>query len=139
MLNRLMFIYFIQKKQFLDGDIHYLRHRLDTVRLQQGRDKFHSFYRLFLLRLFHEGLAQRQEDRKPELDALLGNVPYLNGGLFDTHQLEKDNPDIRIPDEAFEKLFDFFDAYQWHLDERQVRADNEINPDVLGYIIKMSG
>ena len=46
------------------------------------------------------------------------------------------NPDIEIPDDAFEKIFDFFDAYQWHLDERPLRADDEINPDVLGYIFE---
>jgi hypothetical protein len=136
MLNRLMFIYFIQKKGFLDGDIHYLRNRLQIVRESYGKGKFHSFYRQFLRRLFHEGLAQRQEIRALELNALLGKVPYLNGGLFDTHQLEKDNPEVNIPDEAFEKLFDFFDAYQWHLDERPVRKDDEINPDVLGYIFE---
>ncbi|MBI4332708.1 MAG: SAM-dependent methyltransferase [Chloroflexi bacterium] len=136
MLNRLMFIYFIQKKGFLDGDIDYLRNRLQMVRQSQGKDKFHSFYRLFLRRLFHEGLAQRKEDRKGELNTLLGNVPYLNGGLFDTHQLEKDNPNSHIADAAFERLFDFFDAYQWRLDERPARADNEINPDVLGYIFE---
>ena len=45
-------------------------------------------------------------------------------------------PDIQIPDEAFERLFDFFDRYQWHLDERPLRDDNEINPDVLGYIFE---
>lgn len=136
MLNRLMFIYFIQKKGFLDGDDQYLRNRLQMVQQSQGKGNFHTFYRYFLRRLFHEGLAQRKDERKAELNTLLGNVPYLNGGLFDTHQLEKDNPDIQIPDEAFEKLFDFFDAYQWHLDERPTRADNEINPDVLGYIFE---
>ena len=32
--------------------------------------------------------------------------------------------------------FDFFDEYRWHLDERPYREDNEINPDVLGYIFE---
>jgi len=136
MLNRLMFIYFIQKKEFLDGDSHYLRNRLQMVRQSQGEGKFHSFYRYFLLRLFHEGLGQPEVDRKAELRQLLGTVPYLNGGLFDTHQLEKDNPDIHIPDEAFERLFDFFDQWEWHLDTRPMRKGNEINPDVLGYIFE---
>ncbi|MBI2917615.1 MAG: Eco57I restriction-modification methylase domain-containing protein [Chloroflexi bacterium] len=136
MLNRLMFIYFIQKKGFLDGDNDYLRHRLRMMRERQGRDKFLTFYRHFLLRLFHEGLGKEEKARSPELDALLGKVPYLNGGLFDQHKLEEDNPHIEIPDDAFQRLFDFFDAYQWHLDERPLRADNEINPDVLGYIFE---
>lgn len=134
MLNRLMFVYFIQKKGFLDGDANYLRNRLKSLRMRNGGDKFLSFYRHFLLRLFHEGLGQQA--RSSDLDALLGTIPYLNGGLFDVHDLERNYEDIQIPDEAFEKIFDFFDAYQWHLDERPLRADNEINPDVLGYIFE---
>jgi hypothetical protein len=134
MLNRLMFTYFIQKKGFLDGDPNYLRNRLAAMQEQKGKDKFLSFYRYFLLRLFHEGLGQQQHTE--ELDALLGQVPFLNGGLFDVHLLERENTDIQIPDAAFERIFDFFDSYQWHLDERPLRADNEINPDVLGYIFE---
>lgn len=59
MLNRLMFVYFIQKKGFLDGNTSYLRDRLEQTKQSKGRDKFHSFDRYFLLRLFHEGLGQR--------------------------------------------------------------------------------
>ena len=136
MLNRMMFIYFIQKRGFLDNNPNYLRDRLETVRQQQGDGNFHSFYRLFLMRLFHEGLGQPEADRDPNLAALLGKVPYLNGGLFDVHDLERDNPEIQIPDEAFQKIFDFFDAYDWYLDDRPLRNDNEINPDVLGYIFE---
>jgi len=136
MLNRLMFVYFIQKKGFLDNDPDYLRHRLLAMQREHGQDKFYSFYRHFLLRLFHEGLGQPPAQRNKDLDDLLGVVPYLNGGLFDVHKLEDRNREIAIPDKAFERLFDFFDAYQWHLDERPLRADNEINPDVLGYIFE---
>ena len=136
MLNRMMFIYFIQKRGFLDGNTDYLRDRLERVQHQRGGDNFLSFYQLFLLRLFHEGLGQPEADRAPELVALLGRVPYLNGGLFDVHDLEQDNPKIRIPDEAFERVFAFFDAYQWHLDDRPLHDDREINPDVLGYIFE---
>ena len=136
MLNRMMFIYFIQKRSFLDNDPNYLRDRLHTVRQQHGAGRFVGFYRLFLLKLFHEGLGQPEAERDPELIALLGQIPYLNGGLFDVHDLERDYPDIDIPDEAFEKIFAFFDAYQWHLDDRPLRDDNEINPDVLGYIFE---
>jgi hypothetical protein len=139
MLNRLMFVYFIQRKSFLDGDSDYLRNRLEICQRENGPDMFYAFYRRFLLRLFHEGLGRRKRDRAAGLDKLLGNIPYLNGGLFDTHDLER--PDrygeaIQIPDKAFERIFDYFDRYQWHLDERALRADNEINPDVLGYIFE---
>jgi Eco57I restriction-modification methylase len=134
MLNRLMFIYFIQKKRFLDGNSDYLRDRLNICQAQKGTDEFYSFYRVFLLRLFHEGLGK--SGREPDLEKLVGKVPYLNGGLFDVHQLEEKYTTIQIPDEAFTKVFDFFDEYQWHLDDRPLRQDNEINPDVLGYIFE---
>ena len=136
MLNRMMFVYFIQKQGFLDSDINYLRNRLRMVQSQAGEGRYQQFYRMFLLRLFHEGLGLPEAERAPDLASLLGTVPFLNGGLFDVHDLERDNPDISIPDEAFEKVFDFFDAYQWHLDDRPERDDNEINPDVLGYIFE---
>ena len=136
MLNRLMFVYFIQKQGFLDGDEHYLRSRLKTVQEQDGPDQFQRFYRKFLLRLFHEGLGKPEADRPAELAALLGKVPYLNGGIFDQHALERDNPAVNIPDDAFRQVFDFFDQYQWHLDDRPTGNDNEINPDVLGYIFE---
>jgi len=138
MLNRLMFIYFIQKKGFLDGDTNYLRNRLQRVRRVKGKDKFQSFYRYFLLRLFHEGLGKSPEERRFDstMEELIGHVPYLNGGFFEVHELEQKYPEIDIPDQAFEKLFDFFDQYRWHLDERPLRADNEINPDVVGYIFE---
>ena len=134
MLNRLMFVYFIQKKRFLNDDPDYLRHKLAEVQASKGKGQFLTFYRHFLLRLFHEGLGKSK--RSAELDTLLGKVPYLNGGLFDEHELERAYPEIQIADKAFEKLFEFFDAYHWHLDERPLRADNEINPDVLGYIFE---
>jgi hypothetical protein len=142
MLNRLMFIYFIQRKGFLDtkapgkldGDPNYLSNRLSLVQQERGEDQFHTFYRYFLLKLFHEGLSQRVHT--PELEALLGSVPYLNGGLFDIHVLEHENLEITIPDEAFEQLFSFLDEFDWYLDDRPLRSDREINPDVLGYIFE---
>jgi len=142
MLNRLMFIYFIQRKGFLDtqvsgrldGDPNYLSNRLKRVQQEQGEGQFHTFYRYFLLKLFHDGLSQRAH--APELEILLGKVPYLNGGLFDVHVLERVNPEINIPDEAFEQLFAFFDEFDWYLDDRPLRNDREINPDVLGYIFE---
>ncbi|MBV9928417.1 MAG: hypothetical protein JOZ96_25605, partial [Acidobacteria bacterium] len=80
MLNRLMFIYFLQRKGFLNGDRNYLRNRLTLMQERYGKDKFYSFYNTFLRRLFHDGLGK--PERNPEIEFLLGKVPYLNGGLF---------------------------------------------------------
>jgi len=131
MLNRLMFIYFIQKKGFLNNDTNYLTTQLARSK-QRGKDHYHAD---FLCPLFFQGFAKKESDRSAAANGLLGKVPYLNGGLFLRHQIEElHGREIEIPDRAFERLFGFFEEYQWHLDERPRRADNEINPDVLGYI-----
>ena len=133
MLNRLMFIYFIQKKGFLNDDTDYLRTKL--IETQQSGSN--QYYKEFLCPLFFEGFAKPADQRSDEMEDLLGKVPYLNGGIFQKHQLETlHGENIEIPDTAFEQLFNFFEQYQWHLDDRQLRNDNEINPDVLGYIFE---
>lgn len=133
MLNRLMFIYFIQKKSFLNDDPNYLRTKLEESKVN-GNDRY---YTDFLCPLFFEGFAKPKAERSREAKRLLGEVPYLNGGIFQQHQIEElYGKKIRIPDAAFEGLFNFFEKYQWHLDERPLRNDNEINPDVLGYIFE---
>ena len=133
MLNRLMFIYFIQKKGFLNDDPNYLQTKLEESQ-RNGNDRY---YTDFLCPLFFEGFAKPASERNREMRRLLGKVPYLKGGIFQQHQIEELRGEtIQITDAAFEKLFDFFEAYQWHLDERPLRNDNEINPDVLGYIFE---
>ncbi len=135
MLNRLMFCYFIQKKGFLDLDFDYLRNKLRWVRSEQGENRFFkSFYRGFLSRLFHDGLNSPVHDR--EFERIYGKIPYLNGGMFDEHQLEREYDGIDIADEAFIRLFDFFDTWRWHLDTRITASGRDINPDVLGYIFE---
>ena len=133
MLNRLMFIYFIQKKGFLDNDTDYLPNKL-TESQANGTNRY---YKEFLCPLFFEGFAKPEAERSSEMKRQLGEIPYLNGGIFQKHQLETlHGENIEIPDKAFEQLFRFFEQYQWHLDERPLRNDNEINPDVLGYIFE---
>ena len=136
MLNRMMFVYFVQKQGFLDSNADYLRTKLREIQSRYGDGHFQQFYSEFLLKLFHEGLGQPVDQRNQELKDLLGEVPFLNGGLFDPHELERDNPAISIPDAPFERVFNFFDEYSWYLDERPGQKDNEINPDVLGYIFE---
>lgn len=135
MLNRLMFCYFVQKKGFLNSDTDYLRHKLEWVQKEYGENSFYkSFYRSFLIHLFHEGLNAPRHDR--EFEKVYGRIPYLNGGLFDNHQLEQQYADIEVADEAFIRLFEFFDNWQWHLDTRITATGKDINPDVLGFIFE---
>ena len=134
MLNRLMFCYFIQKKGFLNNDKNYLQTKLAWCQLQKGTDQFYSFYKSFLLQLFFGGLNAPKHDTSFEQE--FGRIPYLNGGMFDKHQLERDYENIEICDEAFQQLFDFFDRWEWHLDTRVTASGRDINPDVLGYIFE---
>lgn len=143
LVNRLMFIWFLQRKQFLDrGDVEYLPKKLAASRAR-GRDRF---YRDFLRVLFFEGFAKPAASRSPSANTLLGSIRYLNGGLFLPHSVETRHGyvldakpatiRIKIPDAAFDNLFALFRRYSWHLDDRPGHADNEINPDVLGYIFE---
>lgn len=135
MLNRLMFCYFIQKKGFLDMNENYLRDKLSMVQRERGENEFfQSFYKGFLIHLFHEGLNGHQ--RNEAFLSKYGRIPYLNGGMFDFHDIEKMFKDIDIDDEAFLHLFDFFDKWRWHLDTRITASGKDINPDVLGYIFE---
>ncbi len=135
-LNRLMFVYFLQKKEFLNGDSNYLKTCLQKVQALKGKDKFYSFYRDYLLELFFNRLDSSNGNVKDSsIAAILGDVPYVNGGLFSQSDSEK-NFKIEIPDRAFEQIFDFFDSYIWHLDTRPTGVANEINPEVLGYIFE---
>lgn len=134
MLNRLMFCYFMQKRGFLNNDRNYLRNKLNECRQSYGKDKFYSFYRNFLLILFHKGFSD--PDRSEDITQMIGKIPYLNGGLFDVHKIEKKYPEININDSAFESVFDLFDEYEWYLDTRDCSSGNEISPDVLGFIFE---
>lgn len=143
LLNRLMFIYFIQHKGLMKGDQAYLRHRLDDC-IEHG----YNFYRDFFLPLCFFGFARPWGERK-KYGGHFDGIPYLNGGLFLPHEVEKKHgitPDaveagtlpaeVTIPNEQFVAWFDFFDSYRWTLDEENVEYEGHINPDILGYIFE---
>jgi hypothetical protein len=133
LLNRLMFIYFLQRKGFIDnGNYDYLQGKLAESR-DRGTD---LYYREFLNLLFFEGFAKPEEERTTEARKMLGKIKYLNGGLFLLHPIEERWPHIRIPDIAFEHLLDLFSHYTWNLDDTPGGDDNEISPHVLGYIFE---
>jgi hypothetical protein len=145
-LNRLMFVWFLQRKGFLDydtanghGNFDYLPEKMKASK-QRGENRF---FGEFLKALFFEAFAKHEDQRDEKAKALTGNIRYLNGGLFIPHRLEKDvqgqirvGRDLTIPDIAFDGLFRLFDAYSWNLDDTPGGKADEINPDVLGYIFE---
>jgi hypothetical protein len=135
LIDRLMFLWFLQEKGFLDGKKRYLQdHLAEHLAAQHGI----SFYRHFLCPLFFRGFAEERTDaNRAAIRAAYGNVPYLNGGLFAQHELEQRHGAVLdVADTAFEKLFAFFSQWDWHLDDRPLASGREINPDVLGYIFE---
>lgn len=133
MLNRLMFVYFLQRKGFLDrGNLDYLQNQLKASQ-QRGKD---LFYREFLHTLFFEAFAKPEKHRDEQVKALVGEVTYLDGGLFLKHKIEQDYPQINIADAAFEQILDLFSRYSWNLNDTPGKRDDEINPYVLGYIFE---
>ena len=134
LMNRLMFVWFLQRKHFLDGgNLHYLSDKLK----ESGKRGADRFYSEFLQALFFQGFAKIPEQRSAAARALIGEIRYLNGGLFLPHRLERSyGSAIRIPDAAFTNLFGLFSRYSWNLDDTPGGDDNEINPDVLGYIFE---
>ena len=101
-LNRLMFIYFLQKKGFIDNNNQdYLYSKLKETKKASGKNQY---YNSFLKVLFFEGFAKAEKLRSAATNKLLGKIKYLNGGLFLKHKIEVKYPDINIPDTAFENL-----------------------------------
>jgi hypothetical protein len=131
LLNRLMFVYFLQKKEFLSGNPHLLNDALKTC---EANSK--NYYRDALLPLFFEGFnGQSDAFSDTMLIGLWGSIPYINGGIFAPHGLELE-ASLEIPNSAFAQVFAFFDLFDWHLDARPLGTTNEINPEVLGYIFE---
>lgn len=139
-LNRLMFIYFLQKKGFIDNSNQdYLYTKLLATQKQAGKNEY---YNTFLKTLFFDGFAKAEPLRNAATNKMLGKIKYLNGGLFLKHKIEEKYPSIAIPDIAFKNLLQsvepkgLFEHFSWSLDDTPGGNDNEINPDVLGYIFE---
>ncbi len=124
-LNRLIFIYFIQKKGFLEGDNHYLSNHINA----ENTEAFASFFS----RLCFEGLALDQE--KP---TEFQYIPYLNAELFQKRPMELDH-EVVIPDTILEPLLNFLNRWEWLADENlESLKQNQITPKILGYIFEKS-
>src|SRR5206468_10379738 len=74
-LTRVLFLYFVQAKGWLDGDRRYLIHRLDAA--LAARRAFHA--RVFNPLCF--GALNRAPADRSQGARALGNLPFLNGGL----------------------------------------------------------
>ncbi len=108
-LCRLMFLYFVQRRGLLGGDVTYMRglvqaYREERADIGTGGRGGSSFYRSRLEPLFFGALNTRPEARSAAAQAL-GPLPYLNGGLFERHALERRRR-LELPDDVVLAVFD---------------------------------
>ncbi|MFZ4724528.1 MAG: Eco57I restriction-modification methylase domain-containing protein [Paludibacter sp.] len=140
MMGRLVFLQFLQKKGWLgvpieknwgEGDQHFLQN------LFKNSDQQEDFLDLVLEPLLFQSL--NNGERSNELaDSRLGEnikIPYLNGGLFESDDLDKKR--VIFPAYLFSELFQFFSEYNFTIDENDPNdAEVGVDPEMLGRIFE---
>ncbi len=123
-LTRVLFLYFVQAKGWLDGRADFLPALLDD---SLARRK--PFHRGVLHPLFFGTLNRPLAARSH--GARFGNVPYLNGGLFEPHPVERRIRAIGFSNELWRETFDgLFERFRFCV--REGSDVHAIAPDVLG-------
>jgi TaqI-like C-terminal specificity domain/Eco57I restriction-modification methylase len=143
-LGRVMFMYFLQKKGFLGGDRNFLKTRFPRTSELEDTD----FYTGILEPVFFETLNKQ----RPNHESPWGQIPYLNGGLFDRDYgvdvkdvlgLETP-PQIQLPNSLFDpsgdekkSILKFFNGYNFTIAEN-VQGDEEaaVDPEMLGKVFE---
>ncbi|MCY3899092.1 MAG: Eco57I restriction-modification methylase domain-containing protein [Caldilineaceae bacterium] len=140
LFNRLMFVYFLSRKGWLTfrGDMDYLNALWNDYRFQDDRTNFYTD-RLDLL--FFSGLNNPQSQdlnyKNEVLNFLIGPVPFLNGGLFDTTDLDK-RDGIVVPDSAIEPILtQLFDRFNFTvMESTPFDIEVAVDPEMLGKVFE---
>jgi hypothetical protein len=127
-LTRVLFLYFVQAKGWLDGRHDYLRQLLDTS-LTRRR----SFHRCALQPLFFGTLNQPAKARSKRFP--VGAIPYLNGGLFEPHPVERRHGMPTFSNALWRDAFDdVFERFRFCV--REAHEVDAIAPDMLGRVFE---
>jgi type I restriction-modification system DNA methylase subunit len=139
--NRLLFIRFLEKKEWLrfgDRD-DYLQALWDDY---QSRGEEDNFYDDRLRPLFFEGLSNEEghvssNDTEDELEEKIGQVPFLNGGLFEQSSSDLDDS-ITVPDGALKPIFErLFYRFNFTITESTpLDVEVAVDPEMLGKIFE---
>ena len=134
LLNRIMFIYFVQKKEWIMKDENFINHFWKAYLNTKVKDKFHADWLNSIFFSAFNGVAYKDpkaikalpEPYKTEII----NFPYLNGGLF---AFSDDYDNFTLNDDSFHDIFNFFENYIFTIAEDTPYDVNlEINPELLG-------
>lgn len=135
-LNRIMFIYFIAKKEWLNKDRKFMQAYWDLYK-RISKYGNNEFYDKWLKPLFFEAFNNKSNyypELPEEVNRILSNSPYLNGGLF-TQKIGLDDLKISISDNLFKEIFDFFESYNFTIKEDSVLdVEVSVDPQMIGYV-----
>jgi N-6 DNA Methylase len=127
-LTRVLFLYFIQAKGWLGGRDRFLAESVDACLMRKRR-----IHRDLLRPLFF-GTLNRPAAERSRGAIRFGAMPFLNGGLFEPHPLERalrgDIPNAVWRD-AFDRLFERF-----HFVVAEGSESGGIAPDMLGRVFE---
>jgi hypothetical protein len=126
-LTRVLFLYFVQARGWLAGNSRFLADAVD--RCLARKRKVHRD----LLRPLFFGTLNRPMPERGRGARALGPIPFLNGGLFEPHPLERR---LRrdIGNELWRDAFDrLFERFHFTLESE---AGGGIAPDMLGRVFE---
>lgn len=140
LVNRLMFLKFLEKRKWLDFNPKYL----SDLYLKALNEK-KNYYSEYLFYVFFAGLNHQVLDLKVDskgntkeqfFRTKIGYLPFLNGGLFEKDVIDEQ---IEIPNEAFAELFDLFSRYNFTINEdTPLNVEVAVNPEMLGKVFEES-
>ena len=126
-LTRVLFLYFVQSKGWLDGRPDFLARAVDDCLVR--RRPLHRD----LLRPLFFGALNRPFQQRGAIARRFGKLPFLNGGLFEPHTLER-RWKVDIPTPAWRDAFDhLFEGF--HFTTREGDG-SVVAPDMLGRVFE---
>ena len=140
LFNRLMFVYFLSRKGWLrfGNNADYLNVLWQDYGSLEGD---YNFYTARLKPLFFARLNNPQSrdlvHNNPTLYATTGDVPFLNGGLFEETDLDR-RGGITVPDESIgEVLTGLFDRFNFTvMESTPFDIEVAVDPEMLGKVFE---
>ena len=138
LFNRLMFLHFLEKKGWLEyeGDRKYLQALFKAAKAHQENFLHDRLYFAFFYGLNNTAEDAGVHDLKA-LRAVRGQVPFLNGGLFDLADANDARGAVKLDNGAFAAIFDLFQRYNFTITE-STPFDQEVgvDPEMLGKVFE---
>ena len=126
-LTRVLFLYFVQSKGWLAGRTDFLARMLDQTLARRRHVHRELLHPLFF------GTLNRPPAERSRAAAALGPIPFLNGGLFEPHALERRWRAV-FPNRAWRDAFDrLFERFHFTVSER---GGGAVAPDMLGRVFE---